>query len=572
MGYSQPNRDDLYEALDDQGYLTRDTEADCSSAVSICFDVAWHVVTGRAWDRTGSNGMFPVGGGVTWTGSLPGLAATRGFMDIGDSWTGNHPDGGFMAGDLLMADGHVAMIVADEPGGGECNTADPLVAEMWIDAAGTIYGSDGGDGAEGDQNGSESRLIRYSQHPHTVNATWTTCLRHVEELPSSQAQAQAGTNSSSDTQSGSLTWGVDVSSHNGEHVPSYAGEADFVIVKVTEGDGYVNPKWRAQAQSAWDAGMKVGLYHFARNTGNSAEAEARAFLGQIRDWLGYAELFLDWEDDGGTWDTGWARDWLDQVWYATPTRPLIYMSASVALQYDWSKVSPHYQLWCAGYTGDPWNAEMPYDAQLTAKGWDYCIWQYSESGGLDKNTGYFSRENWDRCVSSRERLVYRSAGAASRNSAAAAVHESGAWIPDNLLPTPPSGVRADGYGAIPVNGVWDLWTVRRQARVFWAWGKNEREGVKGLQAFLNSAMAKGHIQNLIGKESLGVDGDWGSETTKVFQFWAWCRYQDDTVWRTWCNGWRMEEFVDGQWGHATCAVYQGVLNGSWGNSGKLLSA
>lgn len=162
VGYSQPNRWSAYDSSDWDGWLHGPGEADCSSAVSGAYNIAFHH-EGVDVD------LFPRS---TWTGSLPAEAQARGFQDIGDSWTGTVPDGGFRVGDVIMADGHVVMVTTYEPD-------NPLLSELWIDAAGSIYGSDGGDGSAADDTGGESRSIRYIDHPLTASAGWTTCLRYV---------------------------------------------------------------------------------------------------------------------------------------------------------------------------------------------------------------------------------------------------------------------------------------------------------------------------------------------------------------------------------------------------------
>lgn len=48
-----------------------------------------------------------------------------------------------------------------------------------------------------------------------------------------------------------------------------------VIVKLSEGTTYTNPKARAQIKAAWAAGMHAHGYHFARFT-NAAQAKAEA--------------------------------------------------------------------------------------------------------------------------------------------------------------------------------------------------------------------------------------------------------------------------------------------------------
>lgn len=504
VGYDQGERDSFGKALL-SGKDVDGTDTDCSKST---IDVVKY-----AGGETGA---------ATYTGNMRANFTANGWEWITDLSQRQY-------GDILLNEkNHVAVYAGGEE-----------VLQASIDENGNTAG-----GQWGDQTERETALVPYYDYP------WDGILRY-------QGATAAPT--------GTLSWGIDISDHQSVETAAHP-EAEFVIVKVTEGTGYVNPKWEQQALTAWRAGKRVGLYHFARNGSNNADQEASFFLAQIGDWLGYALLCLDWEDAGYMGDVGWARAWLDLVWDATPTRPLIYMSASTATAYDWSSVAAYYQLWCAGYSGDSWDADFPYDSSVTAAGWDYAIWQYSDSNGLDKNTGYFPMSEWDKAVNSRSKLDYYGGAAGSQ----APRRESGAWIPDSELPTPPAGVQVDGYGLIPVTGVWDLWTVRRQARVFGTWGRNEREGYINLQHFLNRAVSGEHIRMLTGASQLEPDGVCGENTTRVLQFFLWNALPGGHVWRTWCNGWDIQDFVDGVWRQATTAVYQEALNQSWGNSFKLL--
>jgi len=74
--------------------------------------------------------------------------------------------------------------------------------------------------------------------------------------------------------------------------PSTSG-LGFAIIKVTEGLGYVNPRWVSQRNAARDAGLVVGYYHYP-HMGNSPEAEADRFLALADPQPGEL-VVLDWE-------------------------------------------------------------------------------------------------------------------------------------------------------------------------------------------------------------------------------------------------------------------------------------
>jgi GH25 family lysozyme M1 (1,4-beta-N-acetylmuramidase) len=138
--------------------------------------------------------------------------------------------------------------------------------------------------------------------------------------------------------------GVDISNYQASlNVGSIA--AEFVIIKATEGTGYVNPSCDTHYQQAIKAGKKVGVYHFARNdAGHSATSEADYFVKNIKGYIKTAILVLDWE--ASTANVAWAKEWLDSVHSQTGVHPVIYMSQSVVQERDWASVANH-GLWVA---------------------------------------------------------------------------------------------------------------------------------------------------------------------------------------------------------------------------------
>lgn len=127
-------------------------------------------------------------------------------------------------------------------------------------------------------------------------------------------------------------------------------EGSFILVKATEGCGYVDPTCDAKYQLNKQAGKLLGVYHYARpDLGNTPEAEAQYFVDNIRGYIGEAIIVLDWES-ANKWDVNWAKRWLDKVKDLTGIKPMIYMSSSVTFAYDWSSVvAGDYGLWVANY-------------------------------------------------------------------------------------------------------------------------------------------------------------------------------------------------------------------------------
>ena len=214
-------------------------------------------------------------------------------------------------------------------------------------------------------------------------------------------------------------------------------DADFVIVKATEGDSYTSPTFIRQANQTLDLGKELGLYHFAVST-CSATAQATYFVNKIKDYLGKAVLFLDWENtdysDVVSLGPSFARTWLDTVYNLTGVQPLIYMSMSTAQSADWSDVAKNYQLWVAqylyrydndwlsdpvnasnaenwyGYTSYSGYAESPVQSSTLAGEWKntsgITIYQYSSTGELsgynrhlDLDKFYGTRSDWEKLAS-----------------------------------------------------------------------------------------------------------------------------------------------------------------------------
>jgi len=196
-------------------------------------------------------------------------------------------------------------------------------------------------------------------------------------------------------------------SMNGIDIASYqAGinlnvvPCDFVIVKATEGTGYVNPDCDRAYQQAKNAGKCLGVYHYAN--GGSVTAEADYFLKNIKGYTGEAILCLDWEGVNNPRfrnnDFPWVKQWLDYVYSKTGVKPLLYTS-----QAEMSRFSGigDYGMWIAqyadmnptGYQETPWN-EGTYNC---------AIRQYSSNGmlngwgsGLDLDKFYGDRNAWNK--------------------------------------------------------------------------------------------------------------------------------------------------------------------------------
>ena len=187
-----------------------------------------------------------------------------------------------------------------------------------------------------------------------------------------------------------------------------AVKADFVIVKATEGIGYVDKTCDKFFQKALSLGKKIGFYHFARPTKNNDPVrEADFFYENCKGYFGKAIPILDWEAENKQ-NVAYAKAWLDRVYQRSGVKPVIYMSESVVNSYDWSSVAnADYGLWVAKYRDNAtdYNYNMSNaGSRPKVKWWNfYCMWQWTStgrlngySGNLDCNVFYGDGTTWDK--------------------------------------------------------------------------------------------------------------------------------------------------------------------------------
>ena len=216
--------------------------------------------------------------------------------------------------------------------------------------------------------------------------------------------------------------GIDIASYqNG--IDLSALDVDFVIIKATQGTSYTFNNMKKYADQALSLNKKLGFYHFV-DTRVGAEAQADYFVNAVRDYVGQAVLFLDWENNDMNGQnnlsagTNFAKAFLDRVYQKTGVKPLIYTSRAVVHQCDWSSVANSgYGLWVAQYpykyydtNGYKGFAENPgtigygghSSSDFGAWGSKPTIWQYTSTGvlngwrgQLDLNVFFGSSSDWD---------------------------------------------------------------------------------------------------------------------------------------------------------------------------------
>ena len=87
--------------------------------------------------------------------------------------------------------------------------------------------------------------------------------------------------------------GIDVSRWQSD-INLYNVDADFVVVKATEGSGYTSPTFRTQADATLGSGKKLGIYHYMTYM-TPAKQQAEYFCKAVGDYIGDAILVLDFE-------------------------------------------------------------------------------------------------------------------------------------------------------------------------------------------------------------------------------------------------------------------------------------
>lgn len=151
---------------------------------------------------------------------------------------------------------------------------------------------------------------------------------------------------------------------------------DFTIIKITEGTGYVNPKWTAQRQWARDHGMSVGFYHFGRP--GDMVAQADYFLSKVMLQQG-DHLWFDWEDAGIS--SAQKDAWISYVQGRAPGHRVgLYCNTSFWKTRDQSS-----------FAGDGlWIATGGYPAGQPPIQSNWLIHQYSTAGNYDHDTAQFA--------------------------------------------------------------------------------------------------------------------------------------------------------------------------------------
>ena len=196
--------------------------------------------------------------------------------------------------------------------------------------------------------------------------------------------------------------GIDISSYQ-SGIDLTVVPCDFVIIKATQGTGYVNPDCDRAYQQAKRAGKLRGTYHYVG--GGNAVAEADYYVNNIKGYLRDGLLAIDWEaEQNSAWgNEAYLEQLVRRVIERTGIKPLIYSMASRYAQVAAVAKKLDCGLWIAeyadmnptGYQAHPWRegayacAIRQYASTGRLNGW---------GGNLDLNIAYMTRDQWAKYV------------------------------------------------------------------------------------------------------------------------------------------------------------------------------
>lgn len=148
--------------------------------------------------------------------------------------------------------------------------------------------------------------------------------------------------------------GIDI--YHGDVITSWTDlrkEIDFIFIKATEGDWRTDPKFISHRQSAKDAGIPCGHYHFYRSN-KSAKEQAADFIKVVGTiYPGELPPVCDWEtedDPADGKDISEVQEFLDIIEKHFGMTPIIYSGSSFANDKKLPASFKRYPLWVAHYT------------------------------------------------------------------------------------------------------------------------------------------------------------------------------------------------------------------------------
>jgi lysozyme len=175
--------------------------------------------------------------------------------------------------------------------------------------------------------------------------------------------------------------GIDVSAHNGDidFEKLVNQKIDFIYVKATEGEDFVDPKFEQNYANAVNK-LPIGFYHFFRFN-KSGKSQANNFLNNIRDKKTNLPLVIDVEEWGHI-PTKSTEDVIDEIKIfitlvekVSGKRIMIYSNESSYKKYIMGHFDK-YDIWICSFSRNP---------NMNKK---WTLWQHSHKGKLDGADGW----------------------------------------------------------------------------------------------------------------------------------------------------------------------------------------
>ena len=158
---------------------------------------------------------------------------------------------------------------------------------------------------------------------------------------------------------------------------------DGVVIKATQGTGYVNPEYAAWVQWLTDNKKLFGVYHYLDTA--DPEKQAQHFYSAVKSCIGKCVPCADYEAEALSKGTAFLKKFLDKFRELSGVRCMIYCSLSVVQEQNFTALTD-YPLWIAqyadmatvnGFVENPWQrgSVSPFSK--------YWMQQYTSCGRLN---------------------------------------------------------------------------------------------------------------------------------------------------------------------------------------------
>lgn len=196
--------------------------------------------------------------------------------------------------------------------------------------------------------------------------------------------------------------GIDISNHQKGFSLS-ATNPDFVIVKATEGLGFVDKYCDGFVQDALRLNIPFGYYHFARS--NDPAKEAAYFYDNTKNYVGKGIPILDFEVPNSN---SWLETWCKTFYGLSGIKPWFYTYDDYINNqgYGTPWIKANCGLWLAGYPKAYTSYPSP-NCPYKHNGWTLAAWQFTGSlamGGMPVDGDFFygDRRAWNAYVGSSD--------------------------------------------------------------------------------------------------------------------------------------------------------------------------